>query len=679
MTDNFIYPDFEFNQTKEEILNLVCASLNIKGLPYVEFWLHKDSKSKKELKEFILKNKDAIFVSWSVVAEARSFYSLGLNPMDFKWIDLYIEYRCISNHNDEINYGHQYVDGKVKFTKKPKPKWERTEEDTATSFKQTYSLAEASFKLLKVERDTEHKTAMRDLIISSPEEFQEEDKAAIQEYCTEDVVYLPQLHEAILTHYRRLLGSDFDLNVLTGEMLFRGSYAALTAIRESKGYPVDYPAMKNFSEHVKNVIDDTQREINKLFPDVKPFKWNKKESRFSWNQLATKNWLEKNVDTKMWKKTDGGGLSLALDAFERVFDFKHSYPEDNFGAQMVRFLKLKQNVYGFVPGKGSKDIWESVGSDGRVRPWMNIFGAQSGRSQPQATSFIFLKPAWMRVLVQPKKGKAMGGIDYGSEEFWIQALDVLEKTGDTTMVDAYLSGDVYLALAKLVGMVPKDGKKEDYKFERNLCKSTELGLSYLMTKWGLARKLTQDMGKPFTEEEAQVLVDKRNEAYPGLVEYQKSILSDYEDNRYLKLVDGWTMWGDNDNFRSVTNVPSQGKGSSIMRYADLRAYYFGLYVPFTLHDALYVEFDSDDLSAMDKLKEAMLEGFADAFPPHLREMARKIRLDPFVWSPDYEEDSELTTPEGWIIPASNKYIDERAQEEYDKFSRYFEPSREQDL
>lgn len=667
-----IYLDYEFNNVAEEYLNLVCVSF-IKDSEKFNYWLHKTNY--KDAKKFIQENRDAIFVSWSVVAEARSFYSMDLNPMDFKWIDLFLEYRCISNHNDELNYGYQMVDGKIKFTRKPKPKWERTEEDSATSFKPTHSLAEASFKLLKKEIDTEHKNKMRDLIISAPDEFTPEEREAIQKYCEADVIYLPQLLEQIIKHYKKLYGSDFNKEQLFKDMLFKGKYAALTAIRESKGYPINYEATKNFSDHVKNIIDDVQREINTLFPDIKPFKWNKKESRFSWNQVATREWITKNCDVKSWVKTDTQNLSLSLEAFERQFDFKHSYPTDNFGAQMVRFLKLKQNVYGFVPAKDSKSFWDYVGTDKRVRPYMNIYGAQSGRSQPKSVSFMFLKPAWLRSLVEPRPGKAICGIDYGSEEFWIQALDA----DCPAMIKNYLEGDVYLGLAKLIGLVPTNGKKEGYKFERNICKSTELGLSYLMTKYGLARKLTQDTGRVYSEEEAEELVQKRKEAYPELIEYQNSIIRDYRSNGYLRLVDGWAMMGDNDNIRSITNVPSQGKGSSIMRYADLRAYYKGLYVPFTLHDALYIEYDSDDLGAIDKLKEAMIEGFADAFPKHKKHLARKIRLDPFAWSPDYEEDGELTTPNGWKVPCSNKYIDERSILEYEKFKKYFNPSKEQDL
>jgi hypothetical protein len=97
-------------------------------------------------------------MGYACVAEARAFYSLGLNPLNFKWIDLFLEYRMLSNHNDRMNWGKQLVDGKVKFFAKPKNKWDREgSEDSGPSFKPTHSLAEATYKLTGEIRDTKEK------------------------------------------------------------------------------------------------------------------------------------------------------------------------------------------------------------------------------------------------------------------------------------------------------------------------------------------------------------------------------------------------------------------------------------------------------------------------------------------------------------------------------------------
>jgi hypothetical protein len=444
---------------------------------------------------------------------------------------------------------------------------------------------------------------------------------------------------------------------------------------ESRGYPVDYKKAVNFSKQVLNIIYDCQKDINRLFPEILPFKWDKKNGRYRWDQAVTREWVIKNHLGFDWIRTDTGNHSLSLEAFEKYYSFDHTYPEDNFGAQMVRYLKLKQHLYGFVPAadKTKKTFWSFVGPDQRVRPYSNHFGAQSSRSQQSSTGFLFLKSAWIRALCHPKEGYAMAGVDYGSEEFYIQAL----LSEDQDMIEAYQSGDVYLAFAKDAGMVPADGTKEEYKEERDICKSTVLGIGYNMTKVGLAIKLTNDTGKVWDEYDAQKMIDLFKESYPVFTDYQEQIQGEYVLNGYSRLADGWYMWGNNDNFRSVGNFPIQGMGAVIMRKAVDMAVERGCYIPFTLHDALYVEYKVGEEEKVGILMDCMKEAFAYYFPTQ-KEEALKIKLDPFAWSSNYKKDSSFKLKDGRKIPCSNLYIDERSLVEYTNFSKYFE-DREENL
>jgi hypothetical protein len=193
-----------------------------------------------------------------------------------------------------------------------------------------------------------------------------------------------------------------------------------------------------------------------------------------------------------------------------------------------------------------------------------------------------------------------------------------------------------------------------------------------MTKYGLAIKLTNDSGKEWSEDDAQDQIDLFYDAFPELKEAQEELQSEYGNGQdFIKLPCGWYMWGDNENIRSVVNVPIQGTGASIMRKAvDLNHARGGAPIAFTLHDALYIEGDVGDEGKIEILRDAMRDAFAFYFPKFKKE-AMKIKLDPFAWSPDYEKDSELDL-NGWIVPTSNIYIDERAQADYDKFAQYFE-------
>lgn len=674
--------DFEFNKVVEPKLNLVsCVVIDRHTKERKKFWLHKDADSKKKLVKHLQQYQT--FFAWSVVAEARSFIALGLDPLDFEWIDGFLEYRMLTNHNDRLQWGKQLVDGRVKFVVKPKPKWQREEGEEGMGFRPTHSLAEATYKLTGRIRDTAHKNKIRDLIISSPKDFSPDERKWILDYNEDDVVDLPDIQKALEKEVFSLL-PDITREDYIKEAKLRGRYAAHTAWMENIGYPINVQATKNFSKQVDNILYDLQREINHLFPDIKPFKWQRAKNKFSWNQKITKEWIEENHDIDRWKRTKGGGLSLALEAWERFYDYKHDYPEDKFGAQMVRFLKLKQSLYGFAESTGvkkasdRKSFWDYVGSDGRVRPYLNIYQAQSSRSQPAAKGFMFLKPAWMRALVQPIKGRFVAGIDYGAQEFFAAAI----MASDTNMMEAYLSGDPYLALAKLVGAVPPEATKDSHKSVRNQFKTIVLGISYLMSKYGLAIKLTADTGRVWDEDEAQEQIDLfySDDAFWKLKDFQEEILLNYADKGHVRLPCGWYMFGDNENHRSVTNVPIQGLGASVMRKAVDLARARGVTVIFTLHDALYIEDEIGKEWKIAVLRDCMREAFAFYFPKNMQDMARKIRLDPFAWSPNYKPDSVMHVGKSKMeVPCSNIYIDERAGSEYEKFSRYFEDRAEDEL
>ncbi len=669
------YTDFEFCEVVEPNVKLVaCATYAFDGNKpgkKTNWWLHGSPQEQNRLRKYLMQFE--IIIGYACVAEARSFLALNLDPLQFKWIDNFLEYRMLTNHNDGLQWGNQLVDGEVRFVKKPKAKWDRTEEDKATGFKATHSLAEATYKLTGAIRDTEHKTEMRDLIISNPKAFSKDERRKIMEYCMEDVVHLPKIWKSIKKEFRKL-DPDADMQEYFSEAINRGRYSAHTAIMESTGYPINVEATRNFSKQIPFILMECQRDINSQFPENPPFKWNKGESKFSWNQVVTRAWIGDNHNIEKWTKTDGGKTSLALDAFEKFYAFKHSYPEGNFGAQMVRFLKLKQSLYGFSDSGGKrKNFWDSVGSDGRVRPYLNIYGAQSSRSQPAASGFMFLKPAWMRSLVEPAPGKFIAGIDYGQQEFFLSALE----SNDKNMIAAYLSGDPYLFGAKLAGAIPKNGTRETHKAERELFKNTYLGILYGMTKFGLAIKLTNDMGREVSEDEAQEQIDIFEDSFPDYMEYKKELMETYEEGHGIKLPCGWRMFCDNENLRSVVNVPIQGFGASVMRKAVDLAVSRGCSVIFTLHDAIYIEGDVGDEKKIHSLKLAMREAFQFYYKgtKHYA-TAGSIKLDPFAWSPSYEKDSNLilTAFNDWEVPCSNLYVDERATSEYERFSKYFSGS-----
>lgn len=596
-----------------------------------------------------------IFASYNVESEASALLSLGIDPLQAKWIDLYLEYVMLSNHNNEINKGNQLIHGKVKKL------------STAGFEKGKKSLASALYKLCGIFVDTEHKTKMRDLIISCPVSFDATEKKAILDYCLDDTKHLPKLLEAINSQYRKLIPKD-HLATLRQEVHWRAEYAIRTAMMVRHGYPVNTEWVKNLTENIPVVMRELIEDINEQFPTILPFKFNKASSKYSMDTKAVRTWIA-NSGHKGWEKTETGLLSLALDSFKKFYNYSHDYPANNFGAQMVRYFNMAQQLKGFSDpsGSSSNTFWDYVGSDGMVRPYMNIYGAQSSRSQPSSTSFLFLKTGWMRSLCVAPDGYAIGAIDYSSQEFLLGAVSSM----DEKMIEAYNSGDVYLAYAKAIGMVPPHGTKETHGKERDLCKATVLGLSYMMSEFGLSHDLSEKLGHFVSPDECKELVQAFYDVYSKFSAWrERSIDLYFVQDKYIRLPDGFYMFGSNENFRSVGNVPLQGFGACIMRKAVQLAQDAGLNVIMTLHDALYIMFKSDDLESMDILKRCMHDAFLFYFNDRQKSSASIIRMDGKVWSTDYQ-DGEMITKEGFKLEAQKYFVDKRSKKQYSQFSRYF--------
>ena len=652
---NYIFLDFEYNKVTEKHINVVCASFLVDN-KITRFWLNEVDNTSK-IVTFVNQYKDSVFVSYNVEAESQAFISLGLSPVSYKWIDLYLEYKHLVNHNHKIQYGEQLLNGKIVTTSPPRNKWTSTEEQRKydNNSKPNTGLAAACFKLLGIIIDTDRKNKMRSIIIESNYDKIEKNKEEILEYCDSDVKYLPLLLKAIEKEY-----SILPYQPTTKEIISRAEYSARTAVMVSLGYPVDVEAVNNFSNSVKDILWEVQNEINELFPDILPFT-KKRDRTFSWSQIRTKKWVTSQGFSN-WMKTDKGDVSLSLEAFSKFFDFRHNFPKDSFGAQMVRYLKLRQSLNGFSPNASNKFV-NYLGSDGRVRPYFNIYGSQSSRSQPKATGFLFLKSAWMRALCVPPKGRVIGAIDYKSQEFLLAAV----SSKDNNMIDAYMSGDPYLYFAKQAGAVPPSGTKETHGEARNLFKATTLGLSYDMSKVGLAKKLTNDLGRFVSEEEAQRLIDKFYSLYSTYKKWKWKIGRTYIKNKCLRLADGWCMWGDNSNMRSVGNFPIQGLGSVIMRKAVSLAQDSGLDVIQTLHDALYIEYNLGEEHSMEILASCMQEAFRYYMPNYFKNL--KIGMDANIWSTELEEG--IAQIGDLKVKQQNIYIDARCIEEYNKFKKYF--------
>jgi hypothetical protein len=686
----YIDLDFEYNNSRNRLLNLVCVAWRVRDTgERGRLWLHGEYWNKADFLNKCLNwhNAGYTFVAWAVTAEARSIETLiqehilaggvdNYKVYELRWIDLYLEWRMLTNHNARFCLGKNLINSRVVDVKQKV--WRN---DSVKAYKVEHNLAAGCYKLLGIRIDLDQKTNTREIILSEDAEYIEHFKEEILTYCESDVDHLEALHDRIVDIYKEELDHEDYVEQIDKWMLLRGDYAARTAEMEAIGYPIDYKATKGFSDSVPVILFKLQREINDLFPDIKPFKIDWSKGKATWNQKATREWIKSTG--RKWRWTDPssrhpqGQESLSFDAFADHFHARHSFPTDCFGSQIKRYLTFKRNLNGFLPAaKGASNFWDAVGDDERVRPYMGIFGSQSSRSQPKATGFLFLKSAWMRSLVAPAKGRAICGIDYGSEEFFLGGLmatvtfsEVAE--GDHNMIAAYESGDPYSWFGIEAGSMPKGATKKSHPDIRDAFKSTVLALQYDMRDKSLAAKLEQDTGDRWTERMASKQSGMFKRVFAIFTKYRKLFVA-LASSVYQVSNDGWILFKDNPNPRSQGNWPIQTMGAVIMREAVRLAQDRGLNVIFTLHDALYIEFGSKDLKAPIILGECMQEAFQKCM-----ETEKEIRLDYDIWSPDYagkEEQiaSHVKMKTGLDFAVKSIYVDPRGVDEYENFKQYFD-------
>lgn len=651
--------DFEFNSSHQPKYNLVSYAeraydTETKANVRHTLWLHQT--------KYVPPINRGIFVAFNVIAEASAMYSWGVDPTKYQWIDLQAEYRMLTNHWDKYRHGKQLMKHKVITTHNPKKKRENAKVNTA---KPETSLAAALFKMLKIEIDTDHKDEIRNLIIRNDPEEIEAHKDEILEYNLSDVEHLPALFSAIVAAERS--AGVYDLK----QMLERGSSVAHTALLSMRGYPVNVKQLRNFAQSIPDILRDTQEHINEQFPEMKVFHWDKKNKRYSMKQKPVFDWIEsQSGKAEQWPLTESGKFSLSFeDAWSQLYSFRSPYPEGNFAAQMYRYLRLRQSLNGFLPkslsARDRTTFFSYLGRDSRVRPYLNPYGAQSSRFQPKATGYLPLKPSWMRCFILPPEGRAICGIDYKSQEFLIAGL----LSNDEAMIASYESGDVYADFAARAGAL--DGiSYEDPNFKRirNKFKSTVLGIQYLMGPDSLAAKLTADTGELHTRKDAEELIELFSDVYHVFDDWRHDTVEHYLKRKKLQLADGWTMFGDNANMRSVANCPVQGTGAVVLRRAIKLAHINKLEPVLPLHDALYIEFDHDKLNVVDKFSAVMRKAFIDSID---HEKASAIKIDVYAISRHYRDELTLT-PGGREIHLMSKYVEDRSRDEYDRFKKYFE-------
>ena len=413
------------------------------------------------------------------------------------------------------------------------------------------------------------KNAMRDLVLRGGP-WSSDERTAILDYCESDVAALARLLPAML------------LTIDLPRALLRGRYMAAAARMESNGVPVDTTTLGLLKQHWLDIIDKLISGIDAAYGvfEGRTFK----RGRFA-------VWLERHDIP--WPRLQSGQLDLSDETFR---DMARAYP------MIAPLWELRATLSKLR----LSDL--AVGGDGRNRTMLSAFRARTGRNQPSNTQSIFGTSSWLRGSIKPLPGHGIAYIDWQQQEFGIAAA----LSGDPKMLEAYQSGDPYLALAIQAGAAPADATKATHKAVREQFKACVLAVQYGMGADALALRIGQP---PIA---ARDLLRLHRETYRVFWEWSDTTLDSAMLTGSLRTVFGWQVHvPENPNPRSLRNFPMQANGAEMLRLACCLGTERGIEVCAPVHDAVLIcapleRLESDIAQMQDAMREAsriVLAGF----------------------------------------------------------------------
>jgi hypothetical protein len=418
---------------------------------------------------------------------------------------------------------------------------------------------------------TAEKDTLRKRIEAGPP-FTADEKQAVISYCESDV-------QALVKLWPCLISDRQDLRL----MLWRGEFMKCIACAEHSGVPVDKALYDQMLDHWTELQSEVISRVNTVVPVFEDLHF--RTAKFEC-------WLraQRIYD---WPRTITGELSLHDDTFR---DLAVRYPQ-------VEPLHRVRQLLGQLRKPGL-----TIGADAKNRCLLGPYGTRTGRNCPSTAKFVFAAPSFLRALIKPEPGRALGYLDYSSQEFAIGGA----LSGDIAMQEAYQSGDVYLAFAKFAKAIPEDATEESHPRERNMFKTVVLGVQYLIGADGLAYRLG------ILRQEAQDLLDHHRRIFHRFWAWSDAVADYGQLHHELTSAFGWRIdLSTTESIRTIRNWPMQSNGAEMLRIACIFAMRSGVSVISMVHDSILVGANEPEIEhavwltqkAMEQASELVLAGF----------------------------------------------------------------------
>ena len=441
----------------------------------------------------------------------------------------------------------------------------------------------------------EQKDEMRDLVLTRGP-WSKFEKEAILEYCESDVVALSGL-----------------LNVMEKKIdwprsLLRGRYMKAVSRIQMNGIPIDQEIYATLLSQWNQIQDLLIAEIDQDY------------GVYEGRAFKASSWEAYLISNKIpWPRLESGRLDLRDDTF-RVMARMHQ--------KVAPIRELRSSL------SEMRLANLNIGDDSRNRCLLSPFRARTGRNQPSNSKYIFGPSVWLRGLIKPKKGMGLAYIDWSQQEFGIAA----GLSGDPAMMQAYRSGDPYLAFAIQSGAAPATATKHTHESVREQFKACVLAVQYGMGETSLASRINQPVAR------ARQLLELHRRTYKKFWDWSDAAVDEAVLGGRLWARFGWQIFTEEGlNDRSIRNFPMQANGAEMLRIACILMTEAGIQICAPVHDALLIE------ASLDELEESIMKS------QRLMQEASRIVLDGFELSSDVKK-----------ISFPDRYMDKRGAVMWEK-------------
>jgi len=394
--------------------------------------------------------------------------------------------------------------------------------------------------------DATYKDTMRQRILKGPPFFEQEKKDIIS-YCQKDV----EMTEKLFLKMKNQIDLPFAL--------LRGRYMAAIAQIEFHGVPIDVNSLHELQSCWDIIREELIWRVDQQYNvfEGTVFKIKKFDEYLKKHQIP-------------WEYTPEG--------YPRTDD---EYMENK--AMLFPQLQPLRELRCTLSQLKLKNL--QIGDDGRNRCLLSPFRAKTGRNQPSSAKFIFGPAVWLRSLIKPFPGTSLAYIDYEQQEIGIAAA----LSADKNLINAYCSGDPYIAFAKKAGAIPPEGTKKSHPEIRELYKRCMLALNYGMSTETFARQVQIPLS------EAKAIIRLHKQTYRRYWEWNQNFVDTALLSGLVKTNHNWYFRTGQAKPRTLMNFPMQSHGADILRLAICLCIEHGVKVVAPVHDAILIEASNEDI------------------------------------------------------------------------------------